>query len=129
MNVYQTDIDGVFVGITTADQDPMDETNMLIPAGCVEIAPPSTAEGQLARWDGSSWTVEDIPVDEPETTPIADPIKEARLERDGLLYSSDWTQIADAPVDKAAWATYRQALRDITLQEGFPENITWPTKP
>lgn len=39
------------------------------------------------------------------------------------------TQVADAPVDKAAWATYRQALRDITAQQGFPWNVTWPEQP
>lgn len=54
---------------------------------------------------------------------------QARLQRDALLTRSDWTQIADAPVDKAAWATYRQALRDITIQAGFPENIDWPVSP
>ena len=39
-----------------------------------------------------------------------------RLERDAKLTQSDWTQVADAPVDQAAWATYRQALRDIPDQ-------------
>ena len=52
-----------------------------------------------------------------------------RAERDSLLVASDWTQIADAPVDQAAWATYRQALRDITTQSGFPHEVVWPTKP
>ena len=52
-----------------------------------------------------------------------------RGHRNKLLSESDWTQISDAPVDKAAWATYRQALRDITDQAGFPWNVTWPTKP
>jgi hypothetical protein len=54
---------------------------------------------------------------------------EIRSKRNSLLYASDWTQVADAPVDKTAWATYRQALRDITSQEGFPENVVWPIKP
>lgn len=54
---------------------------------------------------------------------------EARAERNQLLAASDWTQVADAPVDQAAWATYRQALRDITTQTGFPENVTWPAQP
>ena len=52
-----------------------------------------------------------------------------RRQRNNLLSESDWTQVADAPVDKAAWATYRQALRDITDQEGFPFNVRFPTKP
>ena len=54
---------------------------------------------------------------------------EVRLLRDSLLASCDWTQVADAPVDQAAWSIYRQALRDITAQAGFPDNVTWPTKP
>lgn len=54
---------------------------------------------------------------------------EVRTERDRLLASSDWTQVADAPVDQAAWAAYRQALRDITAQAGFPTDINWPTAP
>ena len=52
-----------------------------------------------------------------------------RNERDNLLIESDWTQILDSPVDKEAWADYRQALRDIPQQEGFPENVLWPEKP
>jgi hypothetical protein len=51
---------------------------------------------------------------------------DARAERNTLLAASDWTQIPDAPVDQAAWATYRQALRDITAQAGFPADINWP---
>ena len=52
-----------------------------------------------------------------------------RSERNTKLTASDWTQVADAPVDKAAWATYRQALRDITAQAGFPWGVQWPTQP
>lgn len=55
--------------------------------------------------------------------------KKARLKRNQLLMDSDWTQVVDAPVDQSAWATYRQTLRDIPQQEGFPDNITWPTPP
>jgi len=52
-----------------------------------------------------------------------------RTERNAKLTESDWTQVADAPVDKTAWATYRQALRDIPEQAGFPETVVWPEKP
>ena len=52
-----------------------------------------------------------------------------RKQRDEKLSECDWTQVADAPVDKAVWATYRQALRDITAQSGFPWTITWPDAP
>ena len=54
---------------------------------------------------------------------------DVRETRSSLLAQTDWTQVADAPVDKAVWATYRQALRDITKQSGFPTNVTWPIKP
>jgi len=54
-----------------------------------------------------------------------------RANRDGLLAQSDWTQVADAPVDTTAWATYRQALRDITTHANWPNlsEADWPTKP
>jgi hypothetical protein len=48
-----------------------------------------------------------------------------RAERNKLLAASDWTQLSDASADAAAWATYRQALRDITTQAN-PFNIVWP---
>lgn len=56
-------------------------------------------------------------------------VQNVKLHRNNLLAASDWTQVADAPVDKAAWATYRQALRDVPGQEGFPWDITWPEVP
>ena len=49
--------------------------------------------------------------------------------RTQLLNDCDWTQIADSTADKTAWATYRQALRDVPSQTGFPWEITWPTQP
>jgi hypothetical protein len=52
-----------------------------------------------------------------------------RQSRSDRLADCDWTQVADSPVDKAVWATYRQALRDITTQDGFPWNVTWPDSP
>jgi len=52
-----------------------------------------------------------------------------RTQRGEKLKDSDWTQVADAPVDQTAWAAYRQALRDITGQEGFPWTIDWPVAP
>jgi hypothetical protein len=52
-----------------------------------------------------------------------------RAERNAKLTASDWTQLSDSPVDKAAWATHRQALRDVTAQSGFPWTIDWPVAP
>jgi hypothetical protein len=58
--------------------------------------------------------------------------QEIRSERNTKLTESDWTQLNDTPLDndsKVAWTVYRQALRDIPSQEGFPHNVVWPTKP
>jgi hypothetical protein len=59
----------------------------------------------------------------------AEQAKSVREQRGEKLKDSDWTQVEDAPVDKAVWATYRQALRDITAQSGFPWTVTWPDAP
>ena len=56
----------------------------------------------------------------------ASAVRKSRVDK---LADSDWTQVADAPVNKAVWATYRQALRDITTQSGFPWTVTWPDAP
>lgn len=55
--------------------------------------------------------------------------KSIRTSRNEKLKECDWTQVADAPVDKEAWAAYRQALRDVTSQVGFPWDIIWPNDP
>lgn len=53
-----------------------------------------------------------------------------RYIRNVKLSTSDWTQLEDySGSDKAAWATYRQALRDVPAQSGFPNTITWPDEP
>ncbi len=54
---------------------------------------------------------------------------EVRADRNARLCASDWTQIADSTADKAAWAAYRQALRDVPSQAGFPQTVTWPEQP
>jgi hypothetical protein len=59
----------------------------------------------------------------------AEQAKSVRNSRTEMLKDSDWTQIADSTADKTAWATYRQALRDITTQAGFPWTIEWPVAP
>jgi len=102
-------------------------------------------------WNGSEWTLErntteierfgftladfpDAPVPEmpaynPDERQLEQEADEARTQRDALLSQSDWTQVPDAPVDQAAWAEYRQALRDVPQQAGFPTEITWPQIP
>ena len=59
----------------------------------------------------------------------AEQAKSVRDDRNKRLTETDWTQVADAPVDKAVWAAYRQALRDVPSQAGFPWDIQWPVEP
>lgn len=74
---------------------------------------------------------------EPEPQPPTPPTEEqlaarARAQRDRLLAETDWTQVLDAPIDGAtqqAYREYRQALRDVPEQEGFPYDIQWPEEP
>lgn len=54
--------------------------------------------------------------------------KSVRDERDSLLAGTDWMALSDVTMS-AEMATYRQALRDITAQEGFPHSVNWPAKP
>jgi hypothetical protein len=67
--------------------------------------------------------------DEAKTAKDAEQAKSVRTTRDEKLKDSDWSQVADAPVDKTVWATYRQALRDVPTQSGFPWEVTYPTQP
>lgn len=52
-----------------------------------------------------------------------------RQTRNQMLKDSDWTALTDAPVTGTAWATYRQALRDVPKQAGFPWDVQWPSAP
>ena len=66
--------------------------------------------------------------DEPTLGERAD---QMRAVRNQMLLLCDYTQLPDAPasINKEAWAVYRQELRDVTSQAGFPDNIVWPTQP
>ena len=62
-----------------------------------------------------------------QADPVAASATQLRADRDALLAASDHMALADRITD--AWRTYRQALRDVPTQAGFPTNITWPTEP
>ena len=63
-----------------------------------------------------------------ETLPIEDASRNVRGQRDFLLSQTDWMALSDTGLTPE-WATYRQELRDITSQPGFPMSVVWPTKP
>lgn len=93
----------------------------------VDEIPPQKGAGDI--WY-QSWAVRSM-TDEEQLARIAQEWSRVRGERNRRLNLCDWTQLPDAPltnVQTAAWAEYRQALRDITTQAD-PFNITWPQEP
>jgi|688.fasta_scaffold171144_2 hypothetical protein len=87
---------------------------------------PVIEDNQVFTVEVADKTEEDLAAD------IAVESANVREKRDQLLKESDWTQVTDAPFTKAvktSWSTYRQSLRDITTQEGFPFNVTFPDTP
>lgn len=90
----------------------------------------SLEEGPALLIDGvwtQNYIVTDLSADE-SAAKVGAQWTVVRAERNKLLVDSDWTQLPDAPVDAAAWATYRQALRDVTNQAN-PFAIVWPESP
>ena len=89
----------------------------------VELAP---------MYDGQSWiqqwAVEALSQDEINAN-AAQQAAAVRADRNARLAATDWTQIADSSADKPVWAAYRQALRDVPSQAGFPQSVTWPQEP
>ena len=81
------------------------------------------------------WTVSRIAVAKDQAQIDNETVQAAanvRTKRDRLLASCDWMAIKAFEAGStlsAEWATYRQALRDVTAQEGFPLDVTYPTKP
>lgn len=109
---------GVFPVISTPEPDYDRATERAV------WGPPTVINGQWTHvWQTMPLT------EEQKQNRLEAEINDVRYKRNSLLKDSDWTQLADAPVDGAAWQPYRQALRDITTQEGFPWNVIWPTKP
>ena len=95
-----------------------------------DAATQSLEEGPALLIDGvwtQNYIVTDLSADE-SAAKVGAQWTVIRAERNKLLVESDWTQLPDAPVDAAAWATYRQALRDVTDQAN-PFAIVWPESP
>lgn len=69
MQVYQTNEDGYFVGVTHAEPNQLEEGEWLIPGGCVTVEPPSFAKGKCAKWDGKKWQVLPVPKPKSEEEP------------------------------------------------------------
>ena len=110
---------GIVVNISVCEADVAAERGLVLATGDAEIG---------GTYNGSTFARKVVTDDRTD----AEKENDARSERDGWLSQSDWAVMPDSPLsdsDKAAWQTYRQALRDVPAQAGFPDNITWPVKP
>lgn len=107
----------------------------------LESPAPTVNRYQTAYKDGTEqdangnwvwkWSISEMS-DDAKQTLDNEQANNIRATRNKLISDCDWTQLDDTPVTNAKkleWATYRQALRDITTQSGFPWEVTWPTKP
>jgi hypothetical protein len=111
-NLQAQDGESTLEGVVNSDS--------YIENGIVTPIPPKPFPFYLFNYDTKQWY-------DPRTNETQRLL--VRSQRKELLLESDWTQLPDVPLaTKEAWATYRQALRDITTQTD-PFNITWPVKP
>ena len=88
-----------------------------------ELEPVLAADGWTQVWSV-------VPASDAEIqSRLAEQWESVRDDRNLRLSTCDWTQLADANVDTAAWASYRQALRDLPQTQTNPFAIVWPTPP
>lgn len=86
---------------------------------------------KIVRGENLEWIVEAIP-EKTEEEKLEELAEKVRSERDLLLSETDYLMASDYPIEedkKAELIVYRQALRDVPEQEGFPTSVTWPEKP
>ena len=103
--------------------------------GIIEVPDPvrpddnlfTSVENPDGSWTATPRTADDIAAR--LTIANTQQVAAVRADRNGRLAATDWTQIADSTADKPAWAAYRQALRDVPAQVGFPQSVTWPEQP
>ena len=107
------------VQIVVRDAEPHRETRI---KQADDLEPADVAVGdsyETGRWV-IGYTVANKPQDQAEQA--------VRNKRDQLLAQTDWMALSDVTMS-AEMQSYRQALRDITDQQGFPYSVTWPAKP
>lgn len=98
----------------------VDNTKFVVIDGRLEQLPERPSPAHTFDYTTKQWI-------DPRTEQTQWPV--VRSQRNALLSASDWTQLPDIPAStRAAWAPYRQALRDIT-EQADPFNIVWPVAP
>jgi hypothetical protein len=89
--------------------------------------PPSLVDGEWRQ----NWQITDLTAEQGAERTATEALA-VRADRTRRLAACDWTQLADSPLDadaKAAWALYRETLRMVPQQAGFPWEVQWPEQP
>lgn len=114
---------------------PGNEQEYATQLGFIEVPEPTTPQPEnhvyeATKVDGvwtTGWVSQEVIAEEIEYDRAAHGVRRAR---NAALTATDWTQGRDIPESVSQqWVPYRQALRDVTNQPGFPHNITWPQPP
>lgn len=137
--VYQCDSHGRYLGPTVADESPLEPGVYLIPAGCVELAPPECDPGFIAVWKDAAWNIEPEPVAPPVEDKGAQQAAEEEKAKRLIEAAHRIAPLQDA-IDLGmateaetatlnAWKTYRVLLNRVPLQPGYPLQIDWPVAP
>ena len=139
--VVKTDIDFKVMEVNYSSEGKQDLL-VSIPLPSIEQDPVELIKeyAPTKYWSDLERIVIDVPVGfNGVHSPVEEIVKELTIDelsikeknnRKLLLTLSDWTQTSDIPkATKDLWVPYRQELRDITLQAGFPTNIIWPMQP
>ena len=89
----------------------------------------TTYESRMALPDGAPDSAADLWAQKIKAVDFWAAATAVRKERDQLLLACDWAVLPDAQTERTTWETYRQALRDVPEQAGFPYAIDWPIRP
>lgn len=131
---YMRDNNGPTWGQTTPEilesigADPVFEGPQPTTSGPYEYVVQQGVEELDGKWY-TKYVVQTLD-DEGKTAKDTETAKAVRDDRNRRLAETDWTQVKDVPdLVSSTWAAYRQDLRDLPSQSGFPHNVTWPNKP
>lgn len=100
-----------------------------IPSPAIEITEADHQNIYAAISSGRSYEIQGVLIKPIPVTPLPITWESIRFKRNELLAKSDYTQMADWPGNKTAWAVYRQQLRDLPQVYSSPENVVLPTPP
>lgn len=105
-------------GFVKADKEP-EVGRSYLDNGTVIMMPEQPSSNHVADRVNKQWVLDEQLL-----------ANEVRVTRNRLISDTDWTQLPDVSLaTRDKWKAYRQALRDITTQPGYPKNVKWPLKP